>query len=94
MLVLPASNEAGRSKYLGRTTARPTQELLMGFEPMNLVLTKDALYQLSYSSLVALRGGTVAPGLVPNVPARNRPRSLDPRLPDLPAERVKGVEPS
>ena len=22
----------------------------MGFEPMNLVLTKDALYQLSYSS--------------------------------------------
>ena len=30
------------------------QELLMGFEPMNLVLTKDALYQLSYSSIICL----------------------------------------
>jgi hypothetical protein len=25
-------------------------ELVMGIEPMNLVLTKDALYQLSYTS--------------------------------------------
>ena len=25
-------------------------ELLMGIEPMNLILTKDALYLLSYSS--------------------------------------------
>ena|GEM_PF-1759487 len=31
----------------------------MGFEPMNLVLTKDALYQLSYSSIVCLRLGTL-----------------------------------
>ena len=42
----------------------------MGFEPMNLVLTKDALYRLSYSSVRCLPQTKLIVWRLPAWPAR------------------------
>ena len=51
-LLMPVDPGYGRSPPVKNpTTDRDTKEPTIGIEPMNLILTKDALYQLSYVGL-------------------------------------------
>ena len=54
-LQFPLSGAGGMARKKPRISGL-LLELLTGIEPVNLILTKDALYRLSYSSALGARG--------------------------------------